>query len=64
MVLIILQRHRHKTSPSAQAFKEEVPTGVSCDEELSDCVSGCGGGSSEDIWAPPSVDHEIGPGNE
>jgi hypothetical protein len=64
LALIISRRHRHVNSASTQAFKEEVPERVSCDEELSDVVSGCGGGSSEDIWTSLPFDHEIRPGNE
>jgi hypothetical protein len=60
LALIILRRRRAVNSYSPHAFEEETTAIAACDEELSDFVSACGGGSSGEMWESPSVDYEIG----
>jgi hypothetical protein len=64
LALIISRRLRPIDSPSAQAFEEETTAVFAYDEELSDFVSDCGGGSGDDLWKSPSLDCEAGPENE
>jgi hypothetical protein len=61
LALIILRRRHPIGSYSPQAFEGETAEVVTCDDELSDFVSVCGAGSSENIWESPSLDDEIAP---
>jgi hypothetical protein len=57
LALIILWRCRCPDSPSAQPPKESS-SAVTCDDEGSGFVSGCGGGSSDDFWESPVLNDE------